>query len=108
MDDQIYPIGQLTHTRRSDGSPEPDGALKASARDKIIHYRQVYLNHPDPIGFMPLVVDTSGRIYDDFLRLLFFHAHREASVLTNELPGQFRFLLAACLANHVLVQWGYF
>jgi hypothetical protein len=68
MDDQIYPIGQLTNTRRSDGSPEPDGTLKALSRDKIIHYRQVYLNRPDPISFMPLVVDTSGRIYDDFLR----------------------------------------
>jgi hypothetical protein len=51
-----------------------------------MHYRQVYLNRPDPIAFMPLPVDTSGRIYDDFLRLLFLHAHREASALANELP----------------------
>ena len=29
----LHPIGQLTHTRRSDGDPEPDGALKAVARD---------------------------------------------------------------------------
>jgi hypothetical protein len=108
MDDQIYPIGQLTYTRRSDGAPEPDGVLKAVTRTKIIHYRQVYLNRPDPITFIPLVVDTSDLIYDDFLRLLFLHAHRGASVLTNELPGQFRFLLAACLTNHGLVQWGYF
>jgi hypothetical protein len=64
MDDQIYPIGQLTHTRRSDGAPEPDGPLKSVARAKIIHYRQVYLNRPDPISFMSLVVDTSGRIYE--------------------------------------------
>ena len=51
---------------------------------------------------MPLAVDTGVRIYDDFSRLLFLHAHREASALTNELPeesGQFRFLRAACLAN---------
>ena len=51
---------------------------------------------------MPLAVDTSGRIYDDFSRLLFLHAHREASTLSNELPeesGQFRFLRAACLTN---------
>ena len=44
----------------------------------------------------------TGRIYDDFSRLLFLHAHREASALTNELPeesGQFRFLRAACLVN---------
>ena len=84
-----FPIGQLTHTRRSDGAPEPDGAIKAVARAKIINYRQVYFNRPDPIAFMPLAVDTSGRIYDDFLRLLFLHAHREASALANnELPEE--------------------
>ena len=47
-------------------------------------------------------MDTSGRPYDDFIRLLFLHAHREASALANELPeesDQFRFLRAACLAN---------
>ena len=50
---------------------------------------------------MPVAVDTGGRIYDDFSRLLFLHAHCE-SVLSNELPeesDQFRFLRAACLAN---------
>ena len=83
----VHPIGQLTHTRRSDGAPEPDGALKAVARANVIHYRQLYLNRPDPIVFMSVTVDTSGRIYDDFSRLLFFHAHREPSDLINELPG---------------------
>ena len=42
---------------------------------------------------MPVAVDTSGRIYDDFLRLLFLHAHREASDLPNDIPeesGHFR------------------
>jgi hypothetical protein len=51
---------------------------------------------------MPVAVDTSGRIYDDFLRFLFLHAHREASALTNDISkesGQFRFLRAACFAN---------
>jgi hypothetical protein len=37
-------------------------------------------------NFMPLAVDTSGRVYDDFNRLLFLHDHREASALANELP----------------------
>ena len=66
------------------------------------HYRQLYINHPEPIAFMPVAVDTAGRIYDDFSRLLFLHVHREASVLANELPEeseQFRFLRAACFAN---------
>ena len=30
----LHPIGQLTHTRRSDGAPEPDGDLKAVGRGK--------------------------------------------------------------------------
>ncbi len=51
---------------------------------------------------MPVAVDTSGRIYDDFLRLLFLHVHREVSDLSNDIPeesGQFRFLRAVCFAN---------
>ncbi len=51
---------------------------------------------------MPTTVDTSGRVYDDLNRLLFLHAHSEASALTNELPeesDQFRILRATCLDN---------
>ena len=47
-------------------------------------------------------MDTSDRLYDDFIRFLFLHAHREASALANELPevsDQFRFLQSACLPN---------
>ena len=84
----VHPIGQITHTRRSDGAPATDGVLKTVARVKIIHYRQLYLNRPEPIAFMSVTVDNSGRIYDDFSRLLFLHAHREASALTNELPEE--------------------
>jgi hypothetical protein len=93
--------GQLTNTRRSDGAPEPDGSIKTVDRKKIFHYRQLYIDRPDPIVFMPVAVDTSGRIYDDFLRFLFLHAHHEASALANDIPeesGHFRFLRAACLA----------
>ncbi len=50
---QLHSIGQLTHSRRSDGAPEPDGAFRESARVKIRHYRQLYINRPDPIVFMP-------------------------------------------------------
>jgi hypothetical protein len=86
----MNPIGQLTNIRRSDGAPEPDGVLKVVVRKKIIHYRQLYIDHPEPIVFMPVAVDTSARIYDDFLRLLFLHTHREASALTNDIPGGIR------------------
>jgi hypothetical protein len=71
-------------------------------RTKIHHYRQLYINRPEPTVFMPVGVDTAGRIYDDFSRLLFLHAYREASVLVNELPEeseQFRFLRTVFFAN---------
>jgi hypothetical protein len=54
------------------------------------------------LNFMTVVVDTSGLICDDFSRLLFLHAHREPSVLTNEIQeesGQFRFLRVAYLLH---------
>jgi hypothetical protein len=74
------------------------------SRVKILHYRQVYLNHPDPdpITFIPITVDTSGLIYDVFRRLLILYSHRETSTLDNELPeesGPFRFRRTTCLVN---------
>ena len=60
------------------------------------------MNRPDPIAFIPLAVDTTGRLYDEFIRRLFLHTHREASALANELPeesDQFRFLRASCFAK---------
>ena len=87
----MHPIGQLTNTRRSDGAPDHDGVLRVVTRKKILHYRQLYLNHPEPIVFMPVPVDTSGRIYDDFLRLLFLHTHREVSPLVNEIPEESKY-----------------
>ncbi len=41
-------------------------------------------------------------INEEFLRLLFLHAHRDASALAGELPeesAQFRLIRTACLAN---------
>ena len=37
-----------------------------------------YADRPDPIVFMTLEVNISGRLYDDFLHFLFFHtkSHR--------------------------------
>ena len=97
----VHPIGQLKNTRSSDGDPEFDGTLRTVSRKKILHYRQLYIDLPEPIAFMPVAVDTSDRIYNDFLRLLFLYDHRETSALANEIweeSGQFRFLRAACLA----------
>jgi hypothetical protein len=75
----LHRMGQLTHTRRSDGVPEPDGGLKTVTRVTIIHYRQVYLNRFDPIVFMTVTVDTSDRVYDFSLHL-FLLVHREESL----------------------------
>ncbi len=72
-------------------------------RTKIIHYRQLYIDRPDPIVFIRITVDTSDHIYDDFLRLLFLHTHREVSTLANNIPeksSHSRFLRAACLTNN--------
>ena len=71
-------------------------------RKKILHYHQLHINRPDPISFLPDEVDTTGRLYDDFSRLLFLHTHREDSTLTNEIPEEsdkFCFLCAVCYAN---------
>ncbi len=65
-----------TH-KRTRCAPETDGALRTVARPKIHHYRQLYINLAEPIVFMPVTVDTVGRIYEDFSRLLFLHVHRE-------------------------------
>jgi hypothetical protein len=98
----LHPRGQLTNTRRSDGAPDPDVSFKEVVRIKTRHYRNLYLNHPDAIAFIPLDVDTTGRMYEEFIRFLFLHTHRETSALANELTeesDQFRFLRASCFAN---------
>ena len=76
----LYPIGQLTNIS----------------------------NRLDPIVFLSVAVDTSTRIFDDFLRLLFLHSHREASALATEIPeesGHFRFLRAV-VSVILRGQWG--
>ena len=94
--------GALTHRVSSTGAPQPDGALKNAVNKKIRHYRQLYADKPDPVIFLPVAVNTSGRVYENFVRLLFLHVHREASILAGELPeesDQFRFLRAPRLAT---------
>ena len=62
----------------------------------------IYTDRPDPIVFLSVTVSTSGHVYDDFVRLLFLHAHREGSILAGELPeksDQFRFLRDEHLEN---------
>jgi hypothetical protein len=55
-----------------------DGPLNGAAVDKIRQYRSDYNNRPsNAISFMPAIASTSGRIHSEFVRLLFFQAHRE-------------------------------
>jgi hypothetical protein len=97
--------GALSHRVSSRGAPQADGALNNATRlhmIKILYYRQLHADRPDSIVFLPVAVSTSGRVCDDFVRLVFLHAHREASILAGELPEeswQFRFLRVARLAN---------
>jgi hypothetical protein len=56
--------GALTHRVSSIGGPQPDGALNKAVRMKIRHYRQIYADRSDPIVFLPIVVSTSGRVYE--------------------------------------------
>jgi hypothetical protein len=94
--------GQMTITRCSGDTPEVDGVLRVVVCKKILDYHQLYINRPDPIAFLPLTVDTTGRIYDEFSRLLFLYTNREASALVYKIPeesDQFRFLRVVCHAN---------
>ena len=77
----LHPMGLLTNIRISDGTPDPDGDIKTEVRIKIRYYRNLYLNRPDPIDILPMTVDTTGRLYHDFIRLIF------------------RFLRGSCFAN---------
>jgi hypothetical protein len=78
--------GAFTQRVSSTGAPQTDGTLNKATRLKIRHYRQIYTDRPDPIVFLSIVVNTSGRVYEDFSRLLFLPTHRETSILVGELP----------------------
>ena len=82
--------------------PQSDGTLNNEVRIKLRYDRQLYVDRTDPIVFLPVVVRTSGRVYDDFVRLIFLHSHRESSILVGELPEeseQFHFFRAGHLTN---------
>jgi hypothetical protein len=55
-----------------------DQSLNDAAADKIRKYRADYNNRPpSEVTFMPAIVSTSDRLHSEFVRLLFFQAHRE-------------------------------
>ena len=43
----------------------------------MLQYHNAYANDHS-ITFMPAIASTTGRLHAEFLRLLFWHAHRES------------------------------
>ncbi len=75
--------------------------LPSSLSQKSAKKKKFYVSL-GALGRWLAAVDTTGRVYDDFSRLLFLHAHREASALGNEIPeesDQFRFLRVSSYTN---------
>jgi hypothetical protein len=55
-----------------------DQSLNDTAADKIRKYRADYNNRtPNTVSFMTTIVSTSGRLHNEFVRLLFLQDHRE-------------------------------
>ena len=48
-----------------------DRPIEQEAREKIAKHRNLYNLLPGDIGFLPLVVSTSGRLNADFIRLVY-------------------------------------
>ena len=54
----------------------PDRALIDAAKRKVKDYRLDYLQ--DGKAFLPLIASTSGRLHGEFVRFLYFLAHKRA------------------------------
>ena len=65
---KMHKLRQPTHINKP---------LQEAAKEKTAKYQSDYAND-HRISFMPAAFSTSGRIDAEFLRLLFYHAHRES------------------------------
>jgi hypothetical protein len=77
---------------------EPVSILKTNSIVPIIRPLMCVVEDGDDGGTNTAGID----VLEELNRLLFLHAHHEASALANELPeefDQFRFLHATCLAH---------
>jgi hypothetical protein len=79
MDTSVTPTSRLLTSSRYLLYPNKlDQSLNDEAADKIRKYRADYNNRsPNTVSFMPAVDSTSGRLHDEFVRLLFLQTHRE-------------------------------
>ena len=76
----LHTNGKLTQCLRSIGAPQPDDTLNNDARIKNNHYRQKYDELPELVVFMTVSASTSGRINENFLRLIFLHVRGVGSI----------------------------
>jgi len=60
--------------------------VREAAQKKVKKYQGTYANDHG-ISFLPAIASTTGRLDADFLRLLFWHAHRESEEFSR-LTGQ--------------------
>ena len=60
--------------------------LREAAQQKVLKFQNAYANDHS-INFLPAIAGTTGRIDAEFLRLLFWHAHRESKEIF-KLTGQ--------------------
>ena len=60
--------------------------LREAAQKRVLKHQKAYANDHN-ITCMPAIASTTGRLDAEFLRLLFWHAHRESEELL-KLTGQ--------------------
>jgi hypothetical protein len=77
----LHPMTQLTYTRRSDGTPEPDGDSKTVVRAKVIHYCQVFDYDED--------FYTSRFVLSVFYTITVFHSFQESYTTFRPFPRLF-------------------
>jgi hypothetical protein len=55
-----------------------DQSRNDAAADKLRKYRADYNFNPTRcVGFIPVILSTSGRLHNEFIRILFLQVHRE-------------------------------
>ena len=68
----VHTNGTLTHRLRSTEAPQPDGDLNNTVRLKNKHYKRIYDDLSEPVVFMSVTANTSGRINEESLRFVCF------------------------------------
>ena len=94
--DLVYDLSVTHERRRAYDEASKNGhlcypddinrTLREAAQKKVPKYQNSYANDHN-ITCMPAIVSTTGRLDAEFLRLLFWHAHRESEELF-KLTGQ--------------------